>query len=302
MFAAITYDGEVTFHEGYLTQKEAERAGKKAKTAADSPEQAKPERSELTAAQRNYLVLHRHAAVRTELIGHPGLMLRLTVAHMIAGSSLWRVEAEKQRADKADIAESLSQARAAKAFAEERTAVQALLAAEGGEDGEEANAFIAGRGAGHRDGTEALETLLLRLTALDDEAVGRILAFVMAETLAAHAPIVDMLGGFIGTDMRGWWTPDQAFFDHLRDKAAVNAMLAEVAGEATAKAHVASTVKVQKKIIADCLTGDGRTKVEDWLPRYMAFPPGGYTGRFAAEADKIADAAAYEHSGIADAA
>lgn len=278
VFVAITRDGEVTFHEGYLTHKEAERVERKAKPEETSPEQAKPERPELTAAMHNYLGLHRHAAVRTELLGHPGLMLRLTVAHIIAGSSLWRVEAEKQRTDKADITESLSQARAAKAFAEERTAVRALLVTEGGEDGDDADAPITGNGAGHRDGSETLEALFLRLTALDDEAVLRVLAFVMAESLAAHTPVVDMLGQKIGTDMRQWWTPDQAFFDLLRDKAAINAMLHEVAGEVTANAHVASTAKVQKKIIADCLSGDGRAKVEGWLPRYMLFPAGGYCG------------------------
>ena len=112
----------------------------------------------------------------------------------------------------------------------------------------------------------------------------RILAFVMAETLAAHSPVVDTLGQLLGTNMHGWWTPDEPFFNLLRDKEAINAMLREVAGEVTANAHVASTAKVQKKIIADCLTGDGRTKVEGWLPRYMGFPAGGYTCRFVGEA------------------
>lgn len=56
-------------------------------------------------------------------------------------------------------------------------------------------------------------------------------------------------------------------------------MLREVAGDMTADAHVTSTAKVQKKIIADCLSGEGRSKVEGWLPRYMAFPAQGYAGR-----------------------
>ena len=41
-----------------------------------------------------------------------------------------------------------------------------------------------------------------------------------------------------------------------------------------------STAKVQKKIIGDCLSGEGRPKVDGWLPRYMAFPAEGYAGRF----------------------
>ena len=111
---------------------------------------------------------------------------------------------------------------------------------------------------------------------MTDHEVLRILAFVTAETLAAHSPAVAMLGTMLGTDMRQSWTLDEAFFDLLRDKEAINAMLSEVAGAVTANAHVASTAKVQKKIIADCLKGDGRTNVEGWLPRYMAFPAQGY--------------------------
>ncbi len=57
-------------------------------------------------------------------------------------------------------------------------------------------------------------------------------------------------------------------------------MLREVAGDMSADAHKASTAKVQKKIIADCLKGEGRPRVEGWLPRYMAFPARGYTSHF----------------------
>jgi len=36
------------------------------------------------------------------------------------------------------------------------------------------------------------------------------------------------------------------------------------------------TAKVQKKIVRDCLTGEGRERVEGFLPRYIAFPIGLY--------------------------
>lgn len=66
----------------------------------------------------------------------------------------------------------------------------------------------------------------------------------------------------------------------MRDKPAINAMLAEVAGKRSATANVACTAKVQKDIIKACLAGtEGRTKVEGWLPRYMRFPMQGYTKR-----------------------
>lgn len=278
VFIAVTRDGEVTVHEGFLSRKEAERKAKVVSSEEqDSTEAMKPERSELTAAMRNYLGLHRHAAVRTELLKHPKLALRLTVAHMIAGSPLWRVEAEAQRADSEAIATSLSGMKAQTNFARERKRIHALL----GFDGEDVPASLARSRHGSPVSSYVGE-LFYGLTILDDEQVLRVLAYLMAETLAAHTPIVDTLGKFLDIDMCNWWTPDTAFFDLLRDKSAINAMLCEVAGDVTANAHVASTAKVQKKIIADCLLGDGRTKVENWLPRYMQFPAGSYLPQEAA--------------------
>ena len=64
--------------------------------------------------------------------------------------------------------------------------------------------------------------------------------------------------------------------DLVRDRAAVNALLCEVAGKAVADANVSETAKVQRKIVHDCLTGDGRERTEGWVPRYMAFPAGHY--------------------------
>lgn len=166
VFVSVTHDGEVTFHEGYLTHEEADRAGR-AKGGDALAEQAKPERPELTAAMRNYLGLHRHAAVRAELLGHPGLMLRLAVAHIIAGSSLWTVKAETQRADTMAIAESLAQAKASQAFAAEQSSVRALL----GQNVDDGDGPIA---ASRIDvGETELEDVLQTLMRLDDDAVLR---------------------------------------------------------------------------------------------------------------------------------
>ena len=66
----------------------------------------------------------------------------------------------------------------------------------------------------------------------------------------------------------------------MRDKPAINTMVAEVAGKRAAQAHAASTAKVQKDVIKACLSGaNGRTKVDGWMPRYMRFPMQGYTKR-----------------------
>ncbi len=74
-------------------------------------------------------------------------------------------------------------------------------------------------------------------------------------------------------DARRHWQADDTFFDLIRDRATVNALLTEVAGEAVAKANVAEKAKTQKQIIRDYLMGaNGRTKVEGWLPGWMAFP------------------------------
>ncbi len=281
VFVSIARDGEVAFHEGYLTEKEArrkEKASAAKKGGADDDGEgdggsaAKPERPELTKPMRNYLGLHRHAAVRTELLARPELALRLVAAHMIAGSGLWTVEAEKQRADNEAIAESLGISKANTGFAEEGGRIRALLGIKAEDERPvSCQGFRSGR---------SLAGIFQRLLDLDDASVMRVLTYVMAETLEAHSGTVETLGVLLRMDMRDWWTPDEAFFDLLRDKAAITGIVREVAGDVTADAHVASTAKVQKKIVTDCLSGEGRAKVEGWLPRYMDFPSAGYTPRF----------------------
>jgi ParB family chromosome partitioning protein len=87
VFVALSADGEVTFHEGWLYEKEVERKAKAVQVGNDDALQsAKAGRCEITKPMQNYLTLHRHAAVRTELLAHTGLALRLIAAHMIAGS------------------------------------------------------------------------------------------------------------------------------------------------------------------------------------------------------------------------
>jgi ParB family chromosome partitioning protein len=265
VYVSCTRDGEVAFHEGFLPLKEV----RKRKGAAAAPETA-PQRPETTQAMRNYLGLHRHAAVRAELLAHPGIALRLAVAHMIAGSHLWSVRAEDQRAATEAIAGSVAASKAEAAFAEERRAVAALLGIETS-DGEQLASVT---GGGHQ-----LSEVFRVLLQMEDDAVMKAVTFVMAETLAAHSGTVDLLGEMLHTDMRRWWSPDGTFLDLARDKEAINAMLREVAGARRADAHTASTAKVQKKVIMDCLAaaegGEGA-----WLPRYFEFPARGYTGRF----------------------
>jgi len=120
--------------------------------------------------------------------------------------------------------------------------------------------------------------LFLRLCALSHMEVLDILAIVMGETLDVGTTLIEALGVHLDIDMADHWQADAALLDGIRDKTVLNALLAEVAGDAVAQANRDTTGKVQRQIIADCLAGaGGREKVERWVPRWMAFPPSAYT-------------------------
>lgn len=266
IFVSISHRGEVAFHEGYITMKEARH---RAKGEAGS-EIAKPVRPEVSAALGNYIDLHRHAAVRTSLLSEPGIALRMMVAHAIFGSHLWRIDVEKQRAASDAIAESVEVSASETAFDKARRTVLDLL----GFDPESPTVV------GGYDGDHGVSGLYARLAALSDEAVMRILPVVMGETLAVGSAEVDMLGQVTGTDMRSCWNDTAVLPELIRDKQLLTAIIAEVAGCDVAEANAEATAKVQRGILVDCLTGSkGRAKAEGWLPRWFAFPPSGYTDR-----------------------
>ena len=264
VFLSISHRGEVAFHEGYITAKEARQ---RAKGEADAP---KPVRPEVSAALGNYIDLHRHAAVRASLLSEPGVALRTMVAHAIVGSPLWRVDVERQRAASDAIAESVEVSASDATFDAKRREVLAVL----GFDPETPTVV------GGYDGDHGIVGLFVRLAALSDEAVMGILPVVMGETLAVASTEVDMLGQHLGTDMKNCWQDHAALPDLIRDKQLLTAIVAEVAGTDVAEANAGATAKVQRGILVDCLTGsNGRTKVEGWLPKWFAFPPSGYTKR-----------------------
>ena len=88
-----------------------------------------------------------------------------------------------------------------------------------------------------------------------------------------------MLGPLLGTDMAKVWTADDALLDLIRDREVIGAVLRDVAGDTVAKANEGATGKVHRRIVRDCLTGNGRAKVEGWVPKWMAFLPAAYTER-----------------------
>jgi ParB family chromosome partitioning protein len=269
VYIQVANNGEVSFHEGYLTEKEAKRLEQQ----TDESGANKPERPELTKPMQNYLDLHRHAAVRSEMLSHPDLALRLAVANIIASSSLWQCRAEPQKAASEAITTSLSGNKAEAAFAKEREHVRTLLGIEEADD----ETLVPRKDDWGK--SRDLNKVFAALLKLEDEAVSRVLTFVVAETLPSGSATVEVIGNRLGVDMGEVWALDEAFLDLLRDKEAINAVLSELGGKQVASANIASTAKLQKQIIGKYLDGTRTLATKGWKPRYMGFPMCGYTKR-----------------------
>jgi ParB family chromosome partitioning protein len=259
--------GEVVVHEGYVSRKEARR---RAEAGDKATATAKPVRPEATSAMQDYIALHRHAAVRAALIGRHGVALRAMVAQAIVGTPLWtiRIEAQSSRSDA--VRESVENAPSEALFDEHRRAVLALL----GFDPETPTVTHG------EPGIHGVTGVFLRLLDLPDIAVMDVLTIALGETLDAASPLVDALGTELKLDMAPVWQADDAFFELIRDKEVLRAIMAEVAGDTIATANATEKGKTMTKIIRAHLDGrDGRTKVEDWVPRWLVFPPAHYTSR-----------------------
>ena len=266
VYIDVRSSGEVTFHEGYVTAKEARRIerGEAVNTGH------KPPRPEVTSTMQTYIDLHRHAGVRAALARHPKIALRLMVAHAIVGSPLWTVKPEPQTARNDATRESVETCRSEADFDEKRRAVLALL-----DFSAEEPTVTGGNGDGF-----GLVGVFLRLLDLPDRAVMDVIAIVIGETLAAGSAAVEAVGQEIGMDMAGYWQADDAFFELIRDREVLTAIVAEVAGDMVAQANISEKTKTLKRIVRDHLAGaDGRAKVEGWVPKWMAFPPSAYTQR-----------------------
>lgn len=264
IYVEVRDSGEIDIHEAYVTAKEAARLDKGEAIGA-APKAVRPE---LTSRMQTYIDLHRHAAVRAALTGHPAAALRLMVAHAIAGSPLWHVRIELQSAKDDDVRESVEVSRAETVFDEKRRAVLALL----GFGAEEP----------HVTGGSAmpLPELFQRLLDLPDRAVMDVIAIVIGETLFAGSAAVEAVGLHMGLDMAKWWSADDAFFEGLRDREVLTALVAEVGGADIAAANAKEKGATLKSIVRDHLEGtNGRTKVEGWVPKWMSFPPSAYTER-----------------------
>lgn len=265
VFIATAHDGHVEIFDGFLTQKEAKKLARQAEREGEGTRQKPAVASGpvMTQALENYIDLHRHAVVRLALIANPNVAFRLTVAHMAAASGNWAVKPDPQTTRNPAIRASIENSAAEAAFFDEEQAVRTML---GWNAADDEDAFI------RRETCDVFATLL----ALTDGEVSRIAAFLMARSLACGSDVVEDVGARLQVDARRHWQADETFFDLIRDRATVNALLTEVAGEAVAKANIAEKAKIQKQIIRDYLMGaNGRAKVEGWLPGWMAFPAKG---------------------------
>ncbi|MEM9211835.1 MAG: ParB/RepB/Spo0J family partition protein [Pseudomonadota bacterium] len=269
VFIQITRDGEATPFEGQLSRKEARKRQK-----AEETGETKPVKCEVTKAMQNYLALHRHAVVRTKLLDHPKVALRLCVAQIIAGSGRWDVTADPQRADSKGIAASLEGNAAQQVFSNAKAKVIELL-----DIGHDTDSPVVYHMPHYGRGLD-VHALFAKLMELNDKAVMQILTFIVAETLDCGSAMVEGLGAMLGVDMADSWKPDETFFDLMRDKEAINAMLKEKGGKSVADGNVTATAKAQKQIIRDFLQGEnGREHKPNWQPRYMGFPMKAYTNR-----------------------
>jgi ParB family chromosome partitioning protein len=263
VYVAVGHRGDVTFHEGYVTLKEARRLER-----GEALE--KVMRPEVSSTVNAYIDLHRHAAVRAKLVEDTGLSLRVMVAHAIMGSGLWTVRIEPQKAPSDAVAESVEGCLSEALFDARRREVLAMLRLDA-----EAPTVT----GSDLDGT-GIGGLLLRLIALDDTDVMRVLAVVMGETLDVGTCLIELLGQHMAVSMADVWQADDALLDAVRDREVMGHLLAEVAGETVAAENAKATTTVQRGIIRDCLAGaNGRAKVEGWVPRWMAFPASAYTDR-----------------------
>jgi ParB family transcriptional regulator, chromosome partitioning protein len=258
--------GEVEFHEGYLSRAEARKRDKLETGEVEPPKATKPE---LTTPMQNYVELHRLAAIRLELLNHPQIALRLVLAHMIVGSSLWMVKPEPMKAAKPEIGASVAVNPATLAFEERRRELLNLCGFE-----EDRTELVRPNGDDY-----SLAHLFARLLKLPEDDVLRLLALAMAETLACSTATSEAVAMTTSATLNDW-RPDDAFFDLLGGKDVVQAMLADIASPAVADGNKGETSKVQKGIIKDFLHGtNSREHKMDWLPPYFKFPPKAYTER-----------------------
>ncbi len=261
------HNGEVTCYEGQLSHADVKKRDRATKGDSDAPKA----KAELTKPMQNYLDVHRHSAVRLELLNAQELALRLAVAQMICSSELWEVKADPQKTANDAIESSLSENAAQARFAEQRALIFELL----GMSEKDGDTLVPYKHEWQK--SRDIHTVLAKLITLDDESVMKIFTFVVAETLPCGSALVEVLSNQLDVDMAEYWQSDECFLSLLRDKSVINAVLKDTAGKAKADGNITSTAKVQKQLISEALAAKSDSDKPAWLPRYMRFPMRSYT-------------------------
>lgn len=267
VYIDVSQRGEVAFHEGFITMKEARRHA-----AGEEPQASKAQRAEVTGAMQNYLDLHRDAATRALLLDVPHVALPMLAAHLVTGSYLFGVRPDPQRSANDAVAKSVENSLSEARFDGERRLLLALLNLDA-----DAPTLIQTGAACQKSSTAQLFVSML---GLDDADIMRVIALVMGEALEAGSVEVEALAHHLDLDMSICWEADTAFVDLLRDREVLTAMIGEVAGGEVAAANASEKIKAQKALLTDCLAGTGgRKKAKDWVSRWMRLAPSHYTGR-----------------------
>ncbi len=267
VFIATGHDGSVEIYRGFLSNTDIKKS--EAILGKGDDEQAKAQKKpELSGPLTEYVSLHRHAAIRTSLIDHPAVALRLAVAHMLTSAGNWSVDAQKTTSRKEITSESVAASAGAIRFEKERAEVYALL---------DLSLPDHDYGPVRRLTSEDVLAVFSVLMQANDATVMRSLTLAMGMSLSAGSRAVEALTYAIPVDMAALWQPDDAFFDLLRDKKVINALVKDIAGKSCADAVLTDTGKAQKDIIRNRMAGYGVKKASpDWRPRWMQIPAGYY--------------------------
>jgi ParB family chromosome partitioning protein len=183
------------------------------------------------------------------------------IAHAMVGSSLWSVRRHDFLARKEDIQASVDGSRATAEMNAAGDHVRSLFEAHG-------LASLRANGDDYH-----LSEVFTALLGMDDTEALSVLAFVMADTLEAGGAIVEAVAVATETDMAAYWMPEPVFLDLVRDKRAINAMVADIASPSTAKAALTDTGKAQKDLIWNRIAGEGCEANPGWRPGWMQVPP-----------------------------
>lgn len=273
VYIQIGHDGSVTTHEGWLPQSDIKKIDRILGLEGGEGEQgvkAVSTKPEMSGPLEEYVRLHRHGAIRASLLDSPSIALRVTVAHMLIGSHLWSCTPARAKSRKESTSESVAASPNAARVETERQEVLNLIGLS------EATATY-GEPSTIVDGSFA--QVFAALLARPDDVVMRVMTLAMSLTLALDAEVVETIGLELKPDMSALWTPDDAFFDILRDKRVINAMLKDIGGKSFADGLVSETGTKQKAALRNRFEGVGVSEDlarGDWRPRWMQDVPTHY--------------------------